>query len=143
MFLLKQSVTLTILATTLVSVATIVQSFAQSSARSGYRVMDVKNFVTRNQISNSNPNQVAVKLFADAEEAEGRKSENVEIKYPTLDTAVVLMTKEGLADDSVAAIRRRVEMQRSQNQWRVVWVGEQNKCARGRGSQVWTSKLCS
>ncbi|BDA73429.1 hypothetical protein CAL7716_075950 [Calothrix sp. PCC 7716] len=137
--MLKQSIVFTILATTFFSpVAT-----AQSSGRSGYRVVDVKNFVAQNQILNSNPNQVAVKLFADAEEAEGRKSENVEVKYPTRDTAVVVMTKEGLADDSVAAIRRRVEMQRSQNKWRVVWVGEQNKCARGRGSQVWSGELCS
>ncbi|TWH43111.1 hypothetical protein [Dulcicalothrix desertica] len=136
--MLKQSVVFTILATIFISaVAT-----AQSSGRSGYRVVDVKNFVAQNQILNSNPNQVAVKLFADAEEAEGRKSENVEVKYPMRDTAVIVMTKEGLADDSVAAIRRRVEMQRSQNKWRVVWVGEQNKCARGKVSQVWTSKLC-
>ncbi|BAZ10265.1 hypothetical protein NIES4071_20800 [Calothrix sp. NIES-4071] len=140
--MLKQSVVLAALATTLVSVAT-AQSFAQGSARSGYRVVNVKNFVANNQISNSNPNQVAVKLFADAEEAEGRKSENVDVKYPTRDTAVVVMTKEGLADDSVAAIRRRVEMRRVQNRWQVTWVGEQNKCARGGGSQVWTSKLCS
>lgn len=137
--MLKQSVILAALATTLVSVA----ATAQSSARSGYRVVNVKNFVTQNQLSNSNPNQVAVKLFADTEEAEGRKSENVEVNYPTRDTAVVLMTKEGLADDSVAAIRRRVEMQRTQSKWQVTWVGEQNKCARGRGSQTWTSKLCS
>ncbi|OKH54600.1 hypothetical protein NIES2101_07280 [Calothrix sp. HK-06] len=136
--MLKQSVVLTTLAVTLVSVA----ATAQSSARSGYRVVDVKKFVAQNQISTSNPNQVAVKLFADTDEAEGRKSENVEVKYPTRDTAVVVMTKEGLADDSVAAIRRRVEMQRSQNKWRVVWVGEQNKCARGKVSQVWTNKLC-
>lgn len=119
------------------------QTPAQSSSRTPYRAINVQQFVSQNRISGLNPNQTAVKLFADKEEAEGRQSESIDIKYSRNNTAVIMLTKEGLADDSVRALRQRIEMQRNQNgRWSVIWVGEQNKCQRGRGSQTWTAKSC-
>lgn len=132
------------LVTGAIATLTTTQINAQMSGRFGYRVVDVKQFVNQNKLNNLNPNQTAVRLFSNQEEADGRNSENVEVKYSRSNTAVVLMSKEGLADDSVRAIRQRVEMRQNQNgKWEVVWVGEQNKCQPSRGSQVWTSKLCS
>lgn len=117
---------------------------SQVSNRAGYRVVNVKQFVSQNSISALNPNQAAVKLFADAEEAEGRSAESLNIKYSRANTAVILITKEGLGDDSVRSLRKRIEMRRTANgKWEVIWVGEQYKCQKGRGSQTWTAKLCS
>lgn len=130
------------LTSTLVIVA-ISQSSAQSSSRTGYREVNVTQFVSQKQISGLTPNQTAVKLFGYPGEAEGRNAENVEVKYPASNTAVIMLTQEGLADDSVNSLRNRVEMRRAQNsKWQIVWVGEQTKCQKGRGSQTWTAKPC-
>lgn len=142
--MLKQAFALTALTLTVISGTAISRiAIAQNSPRSGYRVINTKDFVTNKKLSALTPNQVASKLFSYAEEAEGRKAEQVGVTYTTRNTAVIMHTEEGLADDSVAAQRKRVEMQRIQNQWRVVWVGEQYKCQPNRGGNInWSGKLC-
>ncbi len=41
-------------------------------------------------------------------------------------------------------MRYRVEMQRIQGKWQIIWVGSQSKCQQGRGHQTWQgNKLCS
>ncbi len=139
-FILKTSLIISAVACTQVYNAALAQ---KSNPRSGYQSINVQQFVSANQISVSTPNQVGVQLFRETEEIEGRKSETVSITYPTPNTAIIMHTEEGLADDSVAAMRHRLELQRRQNKWQIIWVGRQTKCQPGRGHQNWSSKLCS
>ncbi|MFH7029676.1 MAG: hypothetical protein ACHBN1_31015 [Heteroscytonema crispum UTEX LB 1556] len=141
--MLKKTLVLTAVVSTLISGVTIAQTWAQTSARSDYRIVNVNNFVSQYKLSGLTPNQSAVKLFGYTGEEDGRKSEQVAVTYPTRDTALIMLTTEGLANDSVNSLRNRIEMRRTQNKWQVVWVGEQNKCQKGRGSQTWTAKICS
>lgn len=75
-------------------------------------------------------------------------SEQIRLNYPAPDKAVVVVTKTGLADDSVASTRTRYEFApaegatESTKQWQLVQVTEQNKCQANRGSQDWTGDLC-
>jgi hypothetical protein len=72
-------------------------------------------------------------------------SEQIRLSYPSSDKAVVIVTKTGLPDDSVAAIRTRYEfapVAGSAGQWQLTKTTEQNKCQAQRGPQDWTGELC-
>jgi hypothetical protein len=75
-------------------------------------------------------------------------TELIKVAYPTPERAIVTITKTGLLDDSVAAIRTRYDFRpvegsaEAAKQWRLVQVTEQNKCQPNRGSQDWTGDLC-
>jgi hypothetical protein len=61
---------------------------------------------------------------------------------------VALVTYLGLEDDSIKNMRYRVEMVPSDSlcscqRWEVSWVGRQQQCQSGRGSQEWTAQACS
>lgn len=61
---------------------------------------------------------------------------------------VALVTYLGLEDDSIKNMRYRVEMVPSDSlcscqRWEVSWVGRQQQCQSGRGSQEWTAQVCS
>lgn len=56
---------------------------------------------------------------------------------------VVGLTRRGLQDDSVSAIRYRFEFVAEGPQWRLDWVGQQFSCHWGRGQQSWHHHLCS
>jgi murein L,D-transpeptidase YcbB/YkuD len=115
----------------------------QSNARADFRVINVQEFISSNRIKVTNPKAIAVQLFSNSQEEEGRKSEDITVAYPTRETALIVHTIIGLADDSVAGIRNRIELRRNQNKWEIVWVGEQYKCQPNRGHQDWSSSLCS
>jgi len=115
----------------------------ESNLRFNFRVIDVQEFISSNRIKISNPKSVAVQLFSNSLEEEGRKSEDISVAYPTTETAVIVYTIIGLADDSVAGIRNRIELKRNQNKWEIIWVGEQYKCQPNRGHQDWSGSLCS
>ncbi len=114
----------------------------ESNARADFRVINVQEFISSNRIRVSTPKAVAVQLFSNSEE-EGRKSEEISVAYPTGETAVIVHTMVGVADDSVAGIRNRIELKRNQNKWEIVWVGEQYKCQPNRGHQDWSGNVCS
>lgn len=74
-------------------------------------------------------------------------AEQIKLSYPSAEKAVVLVTKTGLADDSVAATRMRyefapVDTAEGTRQWQLTQVTEQNKCQPNRGAQDWTGDLC-
>lgn len=117
--------------------------FAQSSPTSGFQVINVQEFISSNRIRVTIPKAVAVQLFSNLEEQEGRKSEDISVAYPTQNTSVIVHTTVGLADDSVSGIRNRIELRRNQNKWKIVWVGRQYKCQPNRGHQDWSDSLCS
>ena len=76
---------------------------------------------------------------------EGVGSEQFRLSYVTPDKALVVVTKTGLADDSVAASRTRYEFAAAGTgaaKWQLTQVSEQNKCKPDRGSRDWTGELC-
>ena len=70
-------------------------------------------------------------------------SQEVELLEETPDGAVVILTQSGLLDDSVEGMRYRLEFESGENQWELVWAGRQVRCWPDRGSQEWSTELCS
>ncbi len=134
---------LSLILATLISTQLLGAASAQSNPRSGFGTIKVQEFISSNRIKVTIPKAVAVQLFSNLEEQEGRKSEDISVAYPTRETAVIVHSIVGLADDSVGGIRNRIELRRNQNKWEIVWVGRQYKCQLGRGHQDWSSSLCS
>jgi hypothetical protein len=119
----------------------IAQANTKTNPRTGYAVINIKEFIAQKNLTVTTPNQVATKIFSYTGEEEGRKSEDISIKYSN-NNAVILHTEDGLADDSLAARRYRVEMTKVNNKWQISWVGLQTKCWQGRGHQNWSGKNC-
>ncbi|MEG4282501.1 hypothetical protein QUB68_05185 [Microcoleus sp. A006_D1] len=117
-------------------------ALAQPASRSGYETINPKQFVADRKITVSNPKDIAAKLFSRDTESEGRKSDQISVEYLTRDTAVIVQTVIGLADDSVAGMRHRIELRLRQNKWEIVWIGRQSKCQPNRGHQNWSSGRC-
>jgi hypothetical protein len=134
---------LSLILATLISTQLLGAASFQSNPRSGFGTIKVQEFISSNRIKVTIPKAVAVQLFNNLEEQEGRKSEDISVAYPTRETAVIVHSIVGLADDSVGGIRNRIELRRNQNKWEIVWVGRQYKCQSGRGHQDWSSSLCS
>lgn len=116
--------------------------FAQRSLRSGYTTLSAKKFVAEKQIQISTPKEVAARLFAKETETEGKQSEQILIEYPNNNGAIITYTVVGLADDSLAGVRYRIELKRNADIWRIAWVGQQTKCKPGRGHQDWLGTCC-
>ncbi len=120
---------------------------ALSNPRFDFLVINVQEFISSKRIKVTNPKAVAAQLFSNVEEEEGRFSEEISVTYPGgfvgAQTAIILYTILGVADDSVNSIRDRIELKRSQNKWEIIWVGRQFKCQSGRGHQDWSGILCS
>ncbi|AFZ05173.1 hypothetical protein Osc7112_0580 [Oscillatoria nigro-viridis PCC 7112] len=87
-----------------------IAAMGQPAARSNYESINVKQFLGDRQITVSNPKDIAAKLFSSDTESEGRKSDQISVEYPTRETAVIVQTVVGLADDSVAGMRHRIEL---------------------------------
>ncbi len=92
-----------------------------------------------------NPQQVALAALGLQEKVESEQEE-IEVDYPQDRQAVVTITQTQLADDSIAAIRYRVEFapygDDTEQQWQVVWAGRQWQCQPGRGDRHWSTELC-
>ena len=119
-----------------------IAAMGQTAARSNYQAINAKQFLADRKITLSNPKDIAAKLFSSDRESEARKSDQILVEYPTRETAVIVQTVIGLADDSVAAMRHRIELRLRQNKWEIVWIGRQSKCQPNRGQQDWASGLC-
>jgi hypothetical protein len=117
-------------------------AMGQAATRSNYESINVKQFLGDRKITVSNPKDIAAKLFSSDRESEGRKSDQISVEYPTRETAVIVQTVVGLADDSVAGMRHRIELRLRQNKWEIVWIGRQSKCQPNRGHQDWASGFC-
>ncbi|MBW4485835.1 MAG: hypothetical protein KME14_25200 [Tildeniella torsiva UHER 1998/13D] len=89
------------------------------------------------------PTEVALAAFGSTEPVEGNFEEEVEVVEETDDMALVVLTQTGLADDSVNGMRYRLEFVPEGDQWRLDWAGSQVRCQPDRGSQEWSTDLCS
>ncbi|NJM66841.1 MAG: hypothetical protein HC851_14840 [Acaryochloris sp. RU_4_1] len=68
--------------------------------------------------------------------------------------AVVILTRVDFADDSVRGVKYRLEFSPTyvseqttgsvpgDQSWQLVWIGRQQICQQGRGSQTWSKELC-
>jgi uncharacterized iron-regulated membrane protein len=94
------------------------------------------------------PDPLAIVFAARQPSSDITGAELIRVAYPTPEKAVVTVTKTGLLDDSIAAIRTRYDFKpvegstEASKQWQLVQVTEQNKCQPNRGSQDWTGDLC-
>jgi hypothetical protein len=82
------------------------------------------------------------------ETVEGNYEEFATVLDGPGDRVVVLFTRQGLADDSVRSIRYRLEFVPTgdpvaNEQWQLVWLGQQFICAPGRGQQDWGTDYCA
>lgn len=91
----------------------------------------------------TDPEAIAQALYTAKEPMEGFYAETLESISVTPDQTVVIFTRLGLPDDSVAGIRYRLEFVAQGEQWELVWVGQQFTCREGRGQQDWDTTLCS
>jgi hypothetical protein len=59
------------------------------------------------------------------------------------DEASVTVTRDGLADDSIRALRYRIVLERADDRsWRLQSAQRTQRCHEGRGSQEFSTKLC-
>ncbi|HEY9704702.1 MAG TPA: hypothetical protein V6C58_19830 [Allocoleopsis sp.] len=135
--MLKKSLLLSILITLQLNTVTLAQNI-----RSGYGSLNVSEFIKNNQLQGLSPKQIAVKMLNESEE-EGRISDEINIEYKQSNYAIITLTHNGLADDSVQGMKYKIEVRKKGNNWQIVWVGNQVKCHKGRGHQNWSSNRCS
>jgi hypothetical protein len=89
------------------------------------------------------PEEIALAAFGIDDPGEGNFTQEVTVDEQTATDAVVTLTQTGLLDDSVEGMQYRLEFAAADNQWEMVWAGRQVRCQPNRGSQEWTTDLCS
>ncbi len=106
-----------------------------------YAPVDITPF--RNE-SDPNPLLLAIRTFGQRAGAfpEGLRSESLTVNYLSPERAVVELLVDGLADDSVAALRYRLELRLRQDRWVLVAAGRQNRCRRAPNPRLWTGQMC-
>ncbi len=121
-------------------------SVEETGKRADYKPVPLENITSG--LQGSDPSTIALNAFGNIESEGG--SRKVEVAYPQPGRAVVTITQTGVADDSVGAIRYRVELTtvgrsllvKSPPPWQIEWAGSQVKCWPGRGHQDWSTELC-
>jgi hypothetical protein len=113
--------------------------------RENYKSISLTKIADAKALAGNDPKAVALSAFGNVESEGG--SRDVTVDYPQPNQAIVTITQTGVADDSVGAIRYRVELQPEKSaqtgkQWEIVWAGSQVKCHPGRGHQDWSTELC-
>jgi hypothetical protein len=113
--------------------------------RENYKPISLTKIADAKAIAGNDPKAIALSAFGNVESEGG--SRDVTVDYPQPNQAIVTITQTGVADDSVGAIRYRVELQPEKSaqtgkQWEIVWAGSQVKCHPGRGHQDWSTELC-
>lgn len=56
---------------------------------------------------------------------------------------LVCKTVEDCGDDSIAGTREAFEIARGKSGWKIVWIGAQIRCWKGRGHQNWAATPCT
>lgn len=91
----------------------------------------------------ASPQEIALAAFGLDDPGEGNFTQEVTVDEQTATDAVVTLTQTGLLDDSVEGMQYRLEFVAADNQWEMVWAGRQVRCQLNRGSQEWSTDLCS
>jgi hypothetical protein len=116
---------------------------SDSAADVEYAEVDLNSLPPSVDLAGEDPEAIAIAIFGNTEPIEGNFQQEVDAQIVN-DEAVVNMTQTGLADDSVMGVRYRLKFAKQDEQtWQLVWVGVQQTCYPGRGSQEWTTNACS
>ena len=81
-------------------------------------------------------------LSHSSEPSIGHDQESLEILEAAADR-MVGVTQRNRMDDSVSAVRYRLEFVAENQRWRLTWMGSQFSCAPNRGRKSWHGQLCS
>ncbi|WP_159786917.1 WD40 repeat domain-containing protein [Sodalinema gerasimenkoae] len=79
-------------------------------------------------------------------ETVGIEEETLTLNMPDTNRAEAILTLDSLPDDSVGAVRYRLEfdLQEDGVTWELVWAGRQQQCRRGPTPEdEWTTELCT
>lgn len=98
-------------------------------------------------LTGTDPKSIALSLV-DLPETEGNAQKQTSVSSQRGQSAVVMLSQVGLADDSVQGIRYRFEFEPqgmidNEEKWQLVWMGRQQICWPGRGPEEWTNQPCS
>lgn len=122
------------------------QGLAAQTERINYKSIPLASIASSHSLKGNEPKAIALSAFGNIESEGG--SREVKVENSQLDKAVVTITQTGVADDSIGAIRYRVEFvptsesAQEGKQWKMVWAGSQFKCHLGRGHQDWSIEKC-
>jgi hypothetical protein len=114
--------------------------------RNNYKPISLSKLAKPDTLVGDDPKAIALSAFGDIQSEGG--SREVTVDYPQSNQAIVTIIQTGVADDSIGAIKYRVELVTTPEsastgkQWKLVWVGSQVKCQPGRGHQDWAVELC-
>ena len=110
---------------------------SQATQRANYKQIPLGNISS--PLTGNDPKRVALRAFPSPEPP---ATQQVTLNKPTANKAVAIITQMDLEDDSVRGIRYWVELDRTGQQWKIVWVGYQVRCRQGRGHQNWSPVNC-
>lgn len=118
-----------------------------SSDRTHYTPIALNNLPSQTRLSGADPKAIALSIV-DLPETEGNSQTQTSVTRKQGQSAVVLLSRVGLADDSVQGIRYRLEFAPestldNEAQWQLIWVGRQQLCWPDRGPENWTNRPCS
>ena len=114
--------------------------------RTKYKPISLQEIKSANSLKGTDPKAIAIASFGQTESEGGTRE--VTVEYPQQNLAVVTITQTGVADDSVGAIRHRVELvptspsAQTAKEWKLAWAGSQFKCHLGLGHQDWSTQNC-
>lgn len=114
--------------------------------RTGYTAVALSTLPSIARLPGENPWAITLTTFP-TPSSEGNFQEQVIVDYSNPNGVVVTLIYLGLLDDSTRGIRYRLEFSPAGSQsnrplWQVAWVGRQQLCQPGRGSQNWSSENC-
>lgn len=99
--------------------------------------------IQRYAITFDRPRDLAEFYLEQSYEISPRAAEITELAHPSdASMRVVLVTVDGLLDDSVQAIQLRIAMKVDAGNWGAVEAGVRRKCARGDNAGNWQKAVC-
>ncbi|MBD6618587.1 hypothetical protein FNW02_22845 [Komarekiella sp. 'clone 1'] len=123
------------------------QEVVAYSERSDYKTIPLESI--NSGLQGSDPATLALNAFDDIASARGTRK--VEVVYPQRNHASVTITQIKQSDDSVGAIKYRVEMTTfgrslfisSPPVWQIVWAGSQIQCLPGSRAHKKVTQSCN
>jgi hypothetical protein len=94
-----------------------------------------------NESWTEDPRQVGLR-FAGYPNIDGTSPDIVRVFHPEPGKVIVVVIDMGLMDDSVEAIKTRVDLVQEGEAWEVQWGGWQVRCWGGRGGWYWHAGHC-
>lgn len=114
--------------------------------RNRYTPISLDSFSTETALTGTDPKSIALSLV-ELSDTEGDSQKRTSVSIQKGQSAVVMLSQIGLADDSVHGLRYRFEFEPKgmiddEEEWQLVWMGRQQLCWPGRGPKTWTNQPC-